>query len=69
MVRGFCSRCHKEVGSFFRPLWQCPECRKIFCEECPKKRVGWWGFKKPACPDCMIEMKEGGLPKAQWSRQ
>lgn len=62
MVRGFCSRCGKQIGGFLRPpLWQCPTCWKIWCERCPKKRVGRLS-KKLVCPECGIEMREGGLP-------
>ncbi|MDG6978817.1 MAG: hypothetical protein JRN58_07030 [Nitrososphaerota archaeon] len=67
MVRALCARCHKQVGGLLRALWQCPECRKVFCEDCPTRWLGFWGFRKPACPDCSIEMREGGLPPA-WRR-
>jgi hypothetical protein len=61
VVSGFCSRCKKEIGGFLKPpLWQCPTCRKIWCEKCPKQRVGMV-FKKLAYPECHIEMQEGGL--------
>ena len=61
MVSGFCFRCKKEIGGFLRPpLWQCPTCRKIWCDNCPKNKVGRW-FKKLVCPDCRIQMQEGGL--------
>jgi hypothetical protein len=61
MVSGLCSRCGREIGGFLRPsLWQCPVCKKIWCETCPKRRVGRM-FKKLLCPDCRIEMREGGL--------
>ena len=61
MVSGFCSKCGSQIGGFLRPpLWQCPTCRKIWCEKCPKQRVGRV-FKKPVCPHCQIEMHEGGL--------
>jgi len=61
MVSGFCAKCGEEIGGFLRPpIWQCPTCRKIWCEKCPKERVGRM-FKKLACPECRIEMKEGGL--------
>jgi len=60
-VRGYCFQCHKEVGGFFKPpAWQCPGCRKLYCEKCPKKKVGRY-FKKLVCPECHIEMMEGGL--------
>ena len=56
MVRGFCSVCSKEVGGIFKPTaWQCDRCRKVFCQNCGPK-VGLL-FKKPACPDCGIELK------------
>ena len=61
MVSGFCYRCKEEIGGFLRPpLWQCPTCRKIWCESCPKQKVGRL-FKKLVCPDCRIQMQEGGL--------
>jgi hypothetical protein len=41
-------------------LWQCPTCRKIWCETCPKQKIGRL-FKKLVCPECHIEMQEGGL--------
>ncbi len=69
MVSGFCSKCRKEIGGFLRPpLWQCPTCRKIWCEKCPKERVGrvW---KKLVCPECGIEMQEGGLASVKKSMQ
>jgi hypothetical protein len=69
MVSGFCSRCRKEIGGFLRPpLWQCPTCRKIWCENCPKKKVGRL-FKKLVCPDCRIQMQEGGLMSVRKSMQ
>lgn len=61
MVRGLCSACGKELGGLFKPSpWQCPKCKSLYCERCPKKKVGW-PFKKPICPECSIELKEGGL--------
>ncbi|HVP22579.1 MAG TPA: hypothetical protein VMS77_01550 [Conexivisphaerales archaeon] len=55
MVRGFCSKCGRQVGGFGKPAaWQCPRCEKLFCADCGPK-VGLV-FKKPACPDCGIEM-------------
>jgi len=67
MVSGFCSRCGKQVGGFLRPvLWQCPNCSKIWCESCPKEKVGRV-FKKLACPECRIEMQEGGLASTKRS--
>ncbi|MDG6990295.1 MAG: hypothetical protein JRM99_02605 [Nitrososphaerota archaeon] len=61
-MRGFCSRCGKEAGGIFRPrLWQCPKCRMVLCEKCtPSKKVGVV-FRKPVCPDCLLELAEGGL--------
>ena len=50
------------------PLWQCPTCRKIWCEKCPKYRIGRV-FKKLVCPECMIEMQEGGLTSVKRSMQ
>ncbi|MDG7006891.1 MAG: hypothetical protein JRN06_01455 [Nitrososphaerota archaeon] len=63
-MRGYCSECGRQVGGAFRPLlWQCPKCRMILCEDCtPEKRVGLI-LKKPACPECLLELAEGG-PKA-----
>jgi hypothetical protein len=61
VVGGYCAKCKKEIGGFFRPpLWQCPTCWKIWCEDCPKDKVGRF-FKKLVCPECRIEMREGGL--------
>ncbi|MDV3244195.1 MAG: hypothetical protein LYZ66_03320 [Nitrososphaerales archaeon] len=61
MVRGYCSRCNIAVGGFGRPpAWQCPTCWKLFCLDCCPGRVGRW-FKKPVCPECKIELVEGGL--------
>ncbi|MDA4121827.1 MAG: hypothetical protein OK456_01450 [Thaumarchaeota archaeon] len=63
MVRGFCFRCHREVGGFLRPTaWQCPSCKRLYCENCPKRKVGRY-FKKLACPECHVEMSEGGLSR------
>lgn len=57
MPRGFCGTCGKQVGGFLKPTaWQCPRCKKVFCEDCCPK-VGLV-FKKPACPDCGIELKK-----------
>jgi len=67
MVSGFCSRCGKEIGGIFKPLlWQCPTCRKIWCEKCPKQKIGRL-FKKLVCPECHIEMQEGGLTSVKKS--
>lgn len=56
MVRGFCATCGKQVGGFMKPrAWQCQRCRKVYCETCGPK-VGLI-FKKPACPECGIELK------------
>ena len=61
MVRGLCSVCGRQVGGLFKAVpWQCPKCRSLFCEACPKKKVGRW-FKKPFCPNCDIELTEYGL--------
>lgn len=62
-LRGFCSRCGREAGGFLRPqLWLCPKCRMALCEDCtPDRKVGWM-FKKPVCPDCLLELAEGGIP-------
>jgi len=69
MVTGFCAKCGSEIGGFMRPpLWQCPTCRKIWCEKCPKYRIGRV-FKKLVCPECMIEMQEGGLTSVKRSMQ
>lgn len=60
MIRGYCSRCNRAVGGFRKPIpWQCHRCRNLFCERCCKKKVGWI-FKKPVCPECGIELAEGG---------
>lgn len=40
--------------------WQCPKCRFLYCPTCPKKTVGRF-FKKLVCPECLIEMQEGGV--------
>jgi len=48
----------REVGGWFKPpAWQCPRCRGLYCERCPKRAVGSW-FKKPGCPECRIELAE-----------
>jgi len=55
MVRGFCSSCGKEVGTFLKPAgFQCRNCMKIFCFNCSKK-IGLL-FKRPVCPTCGIEL-------------
>ncbi|MGD0638214.1 MAG: hypothetical protein ABSA72_09280 [Nitrososphaerales archaeon] len=60
MIRGYCLRCRKAVGGFRNPTpWQCHRCRNLYCESCCKKKVGWI-FKKPVCPECGIELAEGG---------
>lgn len=42
-------------------LWQCPKCRMVLCPDClPGRKVGLI-FKKPVCPDCSIELVEGGI--------
>ncbi len=39
----------------------CPKCRMVLCDGCcPEKRVGLV-FKKPVCPDCLLELVEGGF--------
>jgi len=53
-------------GLFKPVLWQCPTCRKIWCEKCPKQKVGRL-FKKLVCPECHIEMQEGGLTSVKKS--
>jgi hypothetical protein len=61
LVSGYCAKFGRQIGGFFRPpLWQCPTCRKIWCESCPKRKIGRV-FKKFVCPECNIEMQEGGL--------
>lgn len=63
MVRGFCFRCNRQVGGFRgRVPWRCPTCCKLYCEECPKKKVGPRFFRKLVRPECRIEMHEGGIP-------
>jgi hypothetical protein len=60
MIRGYCARCRTAVGGFRRPVaWQCHKCRSLYCERCCKKKVGWI-IKKPVCPECGIELAEGG---------
>jgi predicted nucleic acid-binding Zn-ribbon protein len=55
MVRGFCSVCKKEVGTFLKPHgYQCEKCLDIFCMDCAKK-VGLI-IKRPVCPKCGIEL-------------
>jgi hypothetical protein len=70
MVRGFCSRCGKKIGGPFQSVaWQCVKCMGVWCEKCPTKKVGWFS-KKLLCPDCGIEMYEGGVPihhRSLWS--
>jgi hypothetical protein len=61
MIRGYCSRCRKAVGGFTKPsAWQCHKCLTLYCEECCPKKVGFL-FKKPVCPECRIELLEGGV--------
>ena len=64
MVSGLCNSCHRQIGGRFAAnvLWQCPTCRKIWCEHCAKKTIGRV-FKKRLCPEDLIEMHEGGIPK------
>jgi hypothetical protein len=60
MVRGYCSRCRRKVGGIRNSeAWQCHKCLSLFCERCCPRKVGWL-FKKPVCPDCGIELTEGG---------
>ena len=60
MVRGYCSRCRRRVGGIRNPeAWQCVKCLSLYCEKCCPRKVGWL-FKKPVCPDCGIELTEGG---------
>ena len=62
MIRGYCVRCRRGggLGGFRNPTpWQCHRCRNLYCERCCKKKVGWI-FKKPVCPECGIELAEGG---------
>jgi hypothetical protein len=62
LVRGYCIQCNRQVGGFRgRIAWQCPGCRKLYCDTCPKRKVGRF-FKKLVCPECRIEMHEGGIP-------
>ncbi len=69
LVSGYCSRCGAEIGGFLRPpLWQCPTCRRIWCERCPKDRIGIM-FRKYVCPECHIEMQEGGISSVKRSLQ
>ena len=72
-MRGFCSRCGRQAGGAFRPrLWQCPKCWKVYCDDCtPDKKVGLI-FKKPVCPECLLELVEGGLAARRaegWARR
>ena len=62
MVSGYCERCKRKIGGWLaaNPLWQCPTCRKIWCESCATRKVGLL-LKKRVCPDCHIEMHEGGI--------
>jgi hypothetical protein len=57
--RGLCFRCGREIGGFFRPpAWRCAVCQHLYCEGCAKKKVGLI-FKKPTCPECKIELRDG----------
>lgn len=40
-------------------------CRRIFCDRCPKGRIGLL-FKKPVCPECGIELYDASRLKRQW---
>ena len=56
MPRGFCASCGKQIGGFMKPpSWQCQRCQKVYCSPCSPK-VGLV-FKKPACPECGIELR------------
>ena len=56
MTRGFCGSCGKKIGGMFQQAaWQCPSCRKVYCNSCCPK-VGLI-FKKPACPNCGVELR------------
>jgi hypothetical protein len=36
----------------------------VVCQDCtPAKKVGLL-FKKPVCPDCLLELVEGGLARS-----
>jgi hypothetical protein len=53
-------KCRTAVGGFRRPIaWQCHRCRNLYCEKCCRRKVGLI-FKKPVCPECGIELAEGG---------
>ncbi len=53
MVKGLCTSCGQEVGTFLKPSgYQCKRCLKIFCPRCFKK-IGFL-IKNPVCPDCGI---------------
>jgi hypothetical protein len=57
--RGLCFRCGREIGGFLRPqAWRCVACLHLYCEGCAKKKVGVI-FKKPTCPECKIELRDG----------
>src|SRR5947208_3805887 len=66
LVRGFCTKCGREVGGWFKsPAWQCPRCKGLYCERCPKRTVGRW-FKKQVCPECRIELAEvSNIPRSE----
>src|SRR3989442_13443327 len=70
LVRGFCTKCGREVGGWFKaPAWQCPRCRGLYCERCPKRTVGRW-FKKPVCPECRIELAEvSHVPRIEYQNR
>ncbi|MDA4122726.1 MAG: hypothetical protein OK456_06040 [Thaumarchaeota archaeon] len=67
MVRGFCFRCHREVGGFRKAVWQCPSCHKLYCERCPRRTVGRF-LRKLVCPECLVEMHYGGIPAPRVNR-
>lgn len=55
MARGICASCGKQLGGFMGPkAWECPGCRKFYCDSCGPK-VGLV-FKKPTCPSCGREL-------------
>jgi hypothetical protein len=61
VVRDYCFRCRRTVGSFLKPIaWQCPKCWNIFCEDACPKKVGIV-LKKPLCPECKIDLAEDGV--------
>ena len=69
VVAGLPLEVRKTGGGAFRPLlWHCPKCRRVLCEKCtPGKKVGLI-FKKPVCPDCLLELSEGGINSAKFQK-